>query len=94
MDRAQARRTARAELADVAARYAEAADDTAARAGCDTAGLRDAQRMATAYRDLAGWLDPDTYPRRRGNGAELSVPAGMLALFELPDQRVAATEGR
>ncbi len=79
MDIAEARRTARAELADHAARLADAAEETADRAGQDREGGRDAGRMARAYRDIASTLDPVAFPRP----ARVSVPpANVIPMFE------------
>lgn len=87
MNSADARRTARAELADYAAQLAKGADDTAARAGKDREGGKDAQRMAAAYRAVATLLDADTFPR-----PEVSVPpANVIPLFDVaPDGRALA----
>lgn len=79
MDISEARRTARAELADHAARLADAAEETADRAGQDREGGRDAVRMARAYRDVASTLDPAAFPRP----AKLSVDsANVIPMFE------------
>jgi hypothetical protein len=73
---AEARRSARSELADHAARLAEIADETAGRNARDVEGARDAVRMAAAYRAVATLLDPVAFPPP----ARTRVPPGALSL--------------
>lgn len=65
MRQADARRAARAELADYAARAAEDYERTAEDNARDVEGAKDASRMAAAHRALASMLDPDTFPPPR-----------------------------
>ncbi len=77
MNLAQARRQARAELADHAMRLAEAAESTAQDNGRDIEGARDAGRMAAAHRALASMLDPQGYPPPARTGR---IPNGATSL--------------
>lgn len=77
MNSSEARRTARAELADHAAQLAQVADATADSNARDREGAADARRMATAYRAVASMLDPTAFPPAT---RPAQIPPGLVSL--------------
>lgn len=81
MNLGEARRQARAELADHAASLAASYERTADANARDKVGAADARRMATAHRAEASRLDPASYPPPR---RPVAPPPGMSSLIS-PD---------